>query len=243
MPVLTKGSAAAITPHWSKDVLGRTYAAWPFVEYGLFLSLAYAVRQAMSDTVQFSVVFQAVDRMRLLQDIVHHLDSLHENAPGFTDSGARDAWMSDSTLVPIRDVVESIVASEDWVEILVAGTLVFEPLVGYLAKSEFFSGLAAQFGDSATPTILALSLRDADRQVASVQALVRLVAADAIHGERNRAVISSWISAWQPRCEAAARSFLPVFAACGVTSEGCAQALSRAVENQKAAAEGAVAIL
>lgn len=239
VPVMTKGSATTIAPTWSKEVLGRTYAAWPFVEYGLFLALAYVVRQAMADTVQFSVVFQASDRMRLLQDIVHHLDHLQEDVPGFTDSGAREAWMTDSTLVPIRELVEGIAASDDWVEILVVTTLVFEPLLGYLAKSELFSRRAPLFGDGTTPTVLALALRDTDRHAESVQALVRLLTADATHGEQNHATIRRWIGQWQPRCEAAARSFLLVFAACGVDADGCANALSRALANQRAVAEGA----
>jgi methane monooxygenase component A beta chain/propane monooxygenase small subunit len=239
VPVLTKGSATAITPTWSREVLGRTYAAWPFVEYGLFLSLAYAVRQAMSDTVQFSVVFQAMDRMRLLQDIVQHLDCLHEDDTGFSDSGAREAWMTDPTLVPIRELVEGIVASEDWVEILIASTLVFEPLLGYLAKSELFSRRAALFGDRATPTVLALALRDTDRHVESVQALVRLVTADPTHAEQNQATIRGWIAQWGLRCEAAARSFLPILASAGLDPEGCEDALSRALANQRAAVEGA----
>lgn len=239
VPVLTRSSAATITSTWSQEVLSRTYAAWPFVEYGLFLSLAYVVRQAMSDTVQFSVVFQATDRMRLLQDIVHHLDQLQDNLPGFTDSGAREAWMTDPMLVPIREVVEAIAASEDWVEILVATTLVFEPLLGNLAKSELFSRSAPKFGDDSTPAVLALALRDTDRHVESVQALVRLVRADTTYGKQNDLAISRWIGEWLPRCETAGRSFLPIFASCGAEADGGAKALSRALANQRAVAAGA----
>lgn len=237
VPVLTMGSAA-ITPIWSQKILARSYAAWPFVEYGLFLSLAYAVRLAMSDTVQFSVVFQAVDRMRLLQDIVHHLDHLQES-PEFSDAGAREAWMSDSTLVPIREVIERIAASQDWVEILVAGTLVFEPLVGHLAKAELFSRRAPMFGDGTTPAVLASALLDSGRHLESVQALVRLVCQDPVHGDQNQATVRRWIEEWQPRCEAAARSFLPTFSDCGIDAKESANALSRALANQRAAVEGA----
>ncbi|AFM20134.1 Methane/Phenol/Toluene Hydroxylase (plasmid) [Mycolicibacterium chubuense NBB4] len=238
LPVLTADSRTMVSTAWSDDILGRTYAAWPFVEYGLFLSLAYAVRQAMSDTVQFSIVFQAVDRMRLLQDIVHHLDLLHEDSTGFSDSSAREAWMSDSTLVPIREIVEAIATSEDWMEVLVASTLVFEPLVGYLAKSELFSRRAALFGDRATPTVLAPALQDTDRHIKSVQALVRLVTTDGVHGQENHAVIRRWIGQWQTRCDVAARCFLPVLAATGLDEDGCESALNRALANQRIVAEG-----
>lgn len=64
---LTSGLAGEINPAWLDEVLGRYYAAWPYAEYGLFLALCYAVREALADTVEFAIAFQASDRMRHLQ--------------------------------------------------------------------------------------------------------------------------------------------------------------------------------
>jgi len=239
LPELTRGAGSAMAPEWSKEIVGRYYAAWPFVEYGLFLSLAYAVRQAMSDTVQFTVVFQAADRMRLLQDIVYHLDHLSTEISDFTDGGAREAWMNDPALVPIRHLVESIVACEDWVEALVAATLAFEPILGDLAKSQLFTRYAADFGDRATPVVLAGACADTRRHIESMQALVRLVCADPEHGEANRTLIGDWVADWQARCVVAAHQFLPVFKRCGVDADGQTYALTRAVANAEDVADGA----
>lgn len=233
VPILTRGNGAAIAPSWSKEVLGRTYGAWPFVEYGLFLALSYGVRQAMSDTVQFAVVFQAADRLRLLQDIVFHLDHLAEDCPGFTDAGARDAWMSDPALVPIREIVEHIVASEDWVEALVVAALVFEPLIGRLAKAELFSQRAVFSGDGTTPAVLAGSLRDSARSADAVAELVKLVCSDPVHGAANRAVIDEWVDTWGARCAAAAQAFLPSFTAAGASDADRDAALARASAHQQ----------
>ena len=63
-------------------MLSRYYAAWPFVEYGLFLALCYAVREALGDTIAFSIAFQAGDLMRHLQDIVHLMFDLAEAREG-----------------------------------------------------------------------------------------------------------------------------------------------------------------
>lgn len=234
LPVLTRpGSAGGAD--WRDTVLGRTYAAWPFVEYGLFLALAYGVRQAMSDTVQFTVVFQAADRMRLLQDIVFHLDHLAEADESFSDAGAREAWMSDPALVPIRELVEHLVACEDWVESLVVSTLVFEPLLGRLAKTELFSHRAALAGDGATPAVLAGAIRDTDRHITGVAALVRLVCADPTSGADNAKVIDGWISDWGPRCEAAAAAFLGAFSAAGIDETAAKEALTRSSDRQRQA--------
>ncbi|MGQ0845974.1 MAG: methane/phenol/Toluene hydroxylase [Sporichthyaceae bacterium] len=232
LPILTRPGGTSADPAWRDAVLGRTYAAWPFVEYGLFLALAYGVRQAMSDTVQFAVVFQAADRMRLLQDIVFHLDHLGEADPAFSDAGAREAWMGDPALVPIRELVEHLVACEDWMEALVVATLVFEPLLGHLAKTELFSHRAAHAGDGGTPAVLAGALRDADRHVTGVAALVRLVCADPNTGAANAKAIDGWLADWGPRCEAAAAAFLGAFAAAGIEDGAAKEALNRSLDRQ-----------
>jgi methane monooxygenase component A beta chain/propane monooxygenase small subunit len=227
LPVLVESTAGTISPTWAKEVLGRTYAAWPFVEYGLFRALAYAVREARSDTIEFGTVFQAVDRMRLLQDIVLHLDLLQDVLPGFNDGEARAAWLTDPALVGVREVVENLVASTDWVEILVVTALVFEPIIGRLAKVELFSHRAPSFGDGATTAVLAQSVNDAARAAAAAQALVKLVIADAEHGAQNAALINGWISSWRERCTGAARALLGAFTDCGVDNQGASQALAR----------------
>jgi methane monooxygenase component A beta chain/propane monooxygenase small subunit len=238
VPVLVHNSAAATSSTWTDNVLAKTYAAWPFVEYGLFLSLAYAIRQAMSDTAQFATVFQAVDRLRLLQDIVLHLDHLTEET-GFSDAGARDAWMSDPTLVPIRELVEHIYASEDWVEIVVVTTLVFEPIVGRLAKAELFTKRATLAGDATTPLVIAGALRDNERHVETVQALVQHLIADPETGAANAEIIRGWIAEWTPRAEAAAKALLPVLESAGEDAQTAADALARIVTEQNSIVEAA----
>jgi len=131
--------AEGIAPAWREQVLEKYYAAWPFVEYGLFLALCHPVRQALGDSVMFAMVFQAADKMRHLQDIVHLTFDLAEALPEFDDTGARAAWMTDPALVPIRETIEALLVTDDWVEIFTVVNLVFEPLVGALMTTEFLS--------------------------------------------------------------------------------------------------------
>ena len=236
LPVLTNGAGRSVDPTWAKEVLGKTYAAWPFVEYGLFLALAYAVREARADTIEFATVFQAADRMQVLQDIVLHLDYLHDEVEGFSDAGARAAWMDDPTLTPIREVVEHLAASKDWAEILVVTGLIFEPLVGQLAKAELFSRGAAASGDAATATVLAQSAASQARGTTIAQNLVKLVVSDPETGSANAEVLNGWVARWKPMCEAAARALLPVFSRVGGDGQA---ALDRALANAEAALTGA----
>jgi methane monooxygenase component A beta chain/propane monooxygenase small subunit len=147
--------------------------------------------------------------------------------------------MTDPSLVPIREAVERLVVSQDWMEILVAVNLVFEPLVGYLAKTELFGRRAPSCGDATTPTVLAQSVADAERALESTQALVGLVCDDPEHGAPNRAIVRGWLDEWTERCTSAAQAFLPMLTRCGIDADGRGAALSRAVARQRAAASGA----
>jgi alkene monooxygenase beta subunit len=80
---LSAGLGRGIDADWLDPMLSRYYAAWPFAEHDLFLALCYAVREALGDTI----AFQAGDRMRHLQDIVHLMFDLAEAREGFTDAG------------------------------------------------------------------------------------------------------------------------------------------------------------
>lgn len=207
---LSAGIGCGIDAGWLDPMLSRYYAAWPFVEYGLFLGLCYAVREALGDTIAFSIAFQAGDRMRHLQDIVHLMFDLAETREGFTDSGARDAWMTDPVLVPAHENIERIVSCRDWFEIVVAVNLVFEPIVGRLMKTEFLARSAPRHGDVVSPLVLASANADTERHRAATAELVRLVLADPSHGDANRAVLAGWLDTWTAESIRAAAALAPV---------------------------------
>lgn len=232
---LSGGLAAGMDEAWLDPMLSRYYGAWPFVEYGLFLALCYAVREALGDTIAFSIAFQTGDRIRHLQDIVHLMFDLAEAHQGFTDAGAREAWMTDPVLVPMRENVERIVSSRDWFEVVVAVNLVFEPIVGRVMKTELLARNAPHHGDAVTPLVLASARSDTARHQAATEELLRLVLADPDHADSNRAVLSGWTGKWTADSTRAAKALAPLF---GTTSTESSEkfdiCLSRALENQQA---------
>ena len=219
---------------WLHDALGRYLAAWPFVEYGLFLAGCYAVREALADTIEFALAFEAGDRLRHVQDIVHLLFALEEAEPSFTDEAARRAWMEDPALVPTREFVEHLVSSRDWAEIAVVTDLVFEPLVGDLVRTEFFARNAAHNGDAVTPLVLAGARTDARRQREAVAELVRLVLADPEHGPANRRVLEGWLGRWTPAARSAAEALRAMFALDGIAVDAFEPSLARVTRHQAA---------
>lgn len=231
---LRDGLAASITPAWRDHVLGKYYAAWPFVEYGEFLCLCYAVREALADTLTFALAFDASDKLRHGQDIVHYLLALKEALPAFTDEGARAAWMEDPSLVPLRETIERIYSLTDWAEIAVAINLVLEPLAGELMKTELLATLAPRNGDPVTPMILASVRHDSQRHLATTQALVKLAAADREHGDANLETMRGWIARWTPHAQTAANALGALFAIDGIASVPAKPCLERTEARQRA---------
>ncbi|MGH7880278.1 MAG: hypothetical protein ACREQD_12395, partial [Candidatus Binataceae bacterium] len=183
--------------------LGRQYAAWRYAEYGLFMALCYAQREALSDVVATPFLFQAVDKERHAQDIALHCMALEEQVKGFSDAGAMDIWMGDPALQPTRRFVEYLLACRDWAEIIFAVNLAFEPLVGRLLGNYLIAQQACACGDPVTPLIAETVETDRQRAIASTAELARFVIAN---DPGNHTVIQEWLDHWTPQATAAAEA-------------------------------------
>src|SRR5215831_4705374 len=216
-PVALDTGVGEINETWLREVLGKYYAAWPFAEYGLFLSLCYAAREALADTVIFATAFEATDKLRHQQDIVRLILDIGDRDAEFSDAGARDAWMSDPVLVPVRENIERIFSLFDWAEILVAINLVFEPLAGRLVKDEFVARNAPHNGDPLTPVLLAAARRDTARHLETTRSLVDFLTSDPQFGDGNREVIAGWIERWSAESGRAATAAAGLFEMDGIS--------------------------
>jgi Methane/Phenol/Toluene Hydroxylase len=206
-----------MNPVWLHEVVGKYYAAWPYAEYGLFLSLCYAVREALADTAMFALAYETTDKLRHQQDVVRFLLDLQDMDSTFSDDGARGAWMSDPALVPTRENIERIFTLNDWGEIVVAINLAFEPLVGALVKDEFLARNATHNGDPVTPMILAAARRDTERHLRTISDFVRFLASDPEFGTANRRVLSEWARRWTQESAKAAVAASALFQINGIT--------------------------
>jgi hypothetical protein len=233
--ILAEGIAARINPVWSREILGKYLAAWPFVEYGEFLSLSYVVREALAETITFAFAFEAADKMRYAQNLAGLILQLGEVLPGYSDAEARAAWMGDPVLVPLRENIELIFSTADWVEIVVGIDLVLEPIVGTLMKSEFLGRNASYNGDPATPLILAPERADARRHLEGAAALIAHVCGDVSHGAENHKLVQTWLEKWTVMTERAANALKKLFELEGIAVEPFEPCFDRARQHQRAA--------
>lgn len=208
---LSAGLFEFAEPAWLHRVIAKHFLTYPFVEYGLFLALCYAEREALSDTTTFSIVFSAADKLRSLQDVVFYSFDLGEAFPDFAEADIDQVWKADPAWQGARRAVEGIIASEDWMEVVIATNLCFDRLFGELVKVEFFSRFAAANGDVVTPILIASSEADAARTLRWTKALVAHLVNDPVHGRHNHGLIRSWVDRWSAAALEAAEAFQPVF--------------------------------
>jgi methane monooxygenase component A beta chain/propane monooxygenase small subunit len=181
--------------------LGSYYAAYRYAEYGMFMALCYAQREALSDVVANPILFQAVDKERHAQDIALHCMALEEMVGDFSDATSMDIWMQDPIYQPVRRYVELLLACRDWAEILVAINLCFEPLVGKLFTGFLFARQACAFGDPVTPLVAETVEADRQRSADATGELARFVIANRAD---NRPILQEWIERWMPLAHTAA---------------------------------------
>ncbi len=196
-----------IEPSW-RDLLARHYAAYRFFEYGLFLSLSYAQREALSDVVATPIVFQGLDKDRHAQDIALLTMDLEEALPDFSATGSKEVWLQDPIWQPAREMVELLLACRDWGEITFAINLAVEPLVSTIFTRELVARQAPRNGDSATALVMHTVENDRVQAFNASSALVRFLVADT---PTNQAVVQEWLNIWASRAARAAKALEPLF--------------------------------
>jgi hypothetical protein len=227
----SEGLFADFDETWAKTILGKYYAAYACLEYGLFRCFSYAQREALSATAGNVCIFNAADKIRHAQDIALYGMDLAEALPGFSDAEAKTVWLEDPVYQGARKTVEGLMASQDWGEVIIGTNLAFEPVFGVLARVQFFSRFAPRNGDAITPAILATVENDWQRNLKWTKELVQVLLRDPEHGQGNAKVITEWLAKWLPLTRAAMQGFAPLFDVPAVKPHSFAQACER-VEGQ-----------
>jgi hypothetical protein len=199
------------TPEWV-DFLRAQLQVPAFVEHGLWLALASAGRDCLSDSVAHCVVLDAAMKQRQAQAIVLYGLDLESHFGDFPVDRARQSFLRDAHWQPARSYVERLRATPDWGERIVAANVCFEPLVGVLLRRELLMRAPKWGGDTLTSAVGHVAQLEWAWIHDWTAELMRFVLADSEHGAANRDVLASWIADWLPRAHAAADALEPVFA-------------------------------
>ena len=214
-------------PKW-KSFLGTHYAAYRYPEYGLFMALCYAQREALSDVVASPLVFQGLEKDRHAQDIALYGMELEAAIPGFSDAECKTLWMDSPLWQPTRQVIEYLMASRDWGEINFVINLIYEPLFATLFNRELVLRFASRHGDSVTSVIAEGAEKDRDYRQQAAVALVRFLLTQ---DRNNAAIFTGWTERWAPQVLRAVDAIAPLFAATDVQIQTFAVARQKVVRD------------
>ncbi len=209
-----------LLPRW-QAFLATHYAAYRFPEYGLFMALSYAQREALSDVVAGPLLFQGLEKDRHSQDIALYGLALESALPTYDEGNCKALWLESPMWQPTRRVIEYLMASRDWGEINFVINLIYEPLFATLFNRELVLRSAPRHGDTVASVIAEGAEKDRAPRRAAATALARfLLAADA----SNAQVMIAWLAHWMPQVMSACDAIAPLFDALDVPVQSFATA-------------------
>jgi propane 2-monooxygenase small subunit len=200
-----------LTPEWV-EFLRRHVQPPAFVEHGIWLALASASRDTLSDTITHCVALEAAMKQRQAQAYLLYGMDLEESFGEFPVEASRKSFLEDEQWQPARRYVERLRATPDWGERVVATNLCFEPTVGILIRRELLMRSPKFNGDIVTPAINHVAQLEWEWTRDWTVELVKFVLEDEQHGAANREVMAGWRADWQPLADEAAEALEAVFA-------------------------------
>lgn len=206
-----KASApASFDRAWLK-VLQNHLGAWKHAEFGLGTSLMQAQRYGYTQMINNATLTNSSYKLRLAQDITLYLAEIGMDIEGWDDEAGKRAWLEDPIWQGVRQAVETIMGSSDYVEQYLAINLVFEPLVGELFRSGFLMQSAAANNDFVTPAVISAAEADYERNLANAIDFAFMLVSDPEHGDANRELISGWVAAHGAHADAASANLRPIW--------------------------------
>jgi propane monooxygenase small subunit len=212
---LANAKAAHAFANWNRGwttVVERHVGAWAHAEHGIGMHVYLpAQRDAPTNMINNAIAVASAHKLRFGQDLILYNLELSEQISGFDGQAHKEAWISDPIWQGVRENVERMTAVRDWAEAFFAATVVFEPLVGELFRSEFVMQEAAPQGDFVTPTLMGAGESDAARDARVSRALYGMLSDDEQFSAENRATMQSWLDTWVPISLNAARGLQPIW--------------------------------
>src|SRR6266545_3266274 len=186
------------TPEWV-EFLRRHLQTPAFVEHGIWLALASAARDTLSDTVTHCVALEAAMKQRQAQAYLLYGMDLEEQFGDFSVDRARQDFLTADAWQPARRYVERLRSTPDWGERVFATNVCFEPVFGLLVRRELLMRSVRFNGDILTQSL---------SHVAQLEwEWVRDWTIELV-----KDVLAGWLSDWVPHAEEAAEGIRAVFA-------------------------------
>jgi hypothetical protein len=198
------------TPEWV-EFLRRHLQVPAFIEHGIWLALASAARDTLSDTLTHCVALEAAMKQRQAQAYLLYGMDLEEHFGEFPVEEARQSFLREEMWQPARRYVERLRATPDWGERVIATNVCFEPTVGLLIRRELLMRSVRFNGDILTQALSHVAQLEWEWVHGWTVELVGFLLGDAEHGAHNRQVLDGWLAEWSPLAGETAQALEAVF--------------------------------
>ncbi|MCW2952398.1 MAG: methane/phenol/toluene hydroxylase [Conexibacter sp.] len=198
------------SPEWVEFLRDHIHAVAQ-AEYGLVMPMANAVRPSRGDCQLNCISFQGCYKLRHAEALALYGMELDTALGDFPAERGTRSFMEHPAWQPARDFLERLDLVHDWVEVVVAANLVFEPLVGVLLRRELLMNAASEQGDVVSPVFGRTGQAEWDWGRAWTAAFVADLVEDPDFGPQNRDVIDGWLRTWTPAAEAAVTALGELF--------------------------------
>ncbi|MBV9313305.1 MAG: hypothetical protein JO100_06050 [Pseudonocardia sp.] len=206
------GHLARLDKGWIEFLRGH-FQQLAYAEHGMWLLLAVAARDGLSDTITHCICFEAAMKQRQAQAVVLYAMDLEPVHGEFPIETAKQSFLDDRAWQPLRRTLEELTTVTDWGERVVAVNLCLEPLVGVLLRRELYLRGCAVAGDTVLPTLLNAAQLEYQYSQDWTEAMIRMVLSSPSHGAGNARVLGDWLTRWLPKAREAAEALRLVFAA------------------------------
>ena len=217
------GEIRNVAPEWL-NVIDRLYGGLVFMEYGLFGAHSAATKDCPADFLKIWISMAGFDKNDAAQMVQNQRVFINKILPSFPAdlTDAKDAWLTDPVYARARKTVEDLWQDTyDWAESIWSVHGVFDPIFGQFVRREFFSKIAARYGDNLTPWILSQSLTYFETaKKGTVKLMTNILPSDENVGEHNKRVITAWTEKWLPETIKSLKGFMGAYAQLPYPIEG-----------------------
>jgi len=216
---------------WRRE-MGTLTGGLAFAEWGVAMALQYVERFCLSSAIAQSAQLQVCDELRHAQRALEWADALSGGASASAaEDPARQAWMENPALQPLRRAVELALTLTDWGEVIVAVNLCLEGLLQPFQR-ELHLTAARRERDMGTAMLGRHCWIDEERHLGWTDAFLRLVI-DA--DPANRVTLQTWYDTHAPAAREALDALAAGFPFGGVAADAAATARTELAKRLAAA--------
>jgi len=188
---LEKEFTSAIPNQEWLEKLENCYAPLVYPLHGLQMVAAYIGQMAPEGRISICSAFQAADEMRKIERIALHTAQIKGLHPSF-GANRQTVWEEKALWQPLRESVEKLLVTNDWVEALVGLNLCIKPLMSSLFL-ESIGAMAIKHANPLLDIVMKSFFKDEQWHWDWASALIQYVMAHSDDGgSRIRELQAKW---------------------------------------------------